>query len=266
MVMRRHGFTLMELLVVISIIALLIAILLPSLTKARDLAKSVACRSNLHQMHITQIGFAVENADSAFKHVGRNTTTGNDPEHFWFGQLAKQMGTFQEQTTMFCPSAHELNLHSPRGYTGFGDFQHVWGSGDPTNTSWVSGFTGSYMYNAWMYNIEKSPKLPTGTYSPASRYWQKLSSVKYASNTPVFIDGAWCEGWPKSTDTTNGNLYDPYDPWLSIEMSRVTMKRHEEGTNIVSVDGSARNIRLRELWTLQWHRSFDTTTGFDPEQ
>ena len=60
---RKTAFTLIELLVVVSIIALLVSILLPALSQARAQAKKVMCRSNLHQMSIAMVAYALDHDD-----------------------------------------------------------------------------------------------------------------------------------------------------------------------------------------------------------
>ena len=57
----RAGFTLVELLVVIAIIATLIGILLPSLNKARQTARTTTCLSQLHQISLGLLTYATDN-------------------------------------------------------------------------------------------------------------------------------------------------------------------------------------------------------------
>ncbi|MCD4825038.1 MAG: prepilin-type N-terminal cleavage/methylation domain-containing protein [Phycisphaerae bacterium] len=55
---QYHGFTLIELLIVIAILSLLASILLPSLNRAKEMAKRMACASNLKAVGLAQIVYS----------------------------------------------------------------------------------------------------------------------------------------------------------------------------------------------------------------
>ena len=78
---RSKGFTLIELLVVVAIIALLVAILLPSLGRARELARQAVCSANLNAVGKAMMLYKTEAADlypvSYTRHAGLQSTITN---------------------------------------------------------------------------------------------------------------------------------------------------------------------------------------------
>ena len=90
----RLGFTLVELLVVISIIALLMAVLLPALGKAREQAKMIACLANLKQWGVVAYTYAEDNSGNLWSGGANQYAINNNQIGFWWiAQLKERTRT-----------------------------------------------------------------------------------------------------------------------------------------------------------------------------
>lgn len=77
----REGFTLIELLVVVAIISLLVSILLPSLSKAKKLARATVCSTQLHQIGVT-VSYYASDYSGAFPYGIINNPNGPSARSF----------------------------------------------------------------------------------------------------------------------------------------------------------------------------------------
>ena len=112
----RHGFTLTELLVIISILGILTALLLPVLAQSRRKAQQIQCVGNLHQQGLALQSFVADNhAYPSFFGGTNSDNTGTwvmQLEHGGFG-VSKPSKIFFAEGVWRCPSARWGPWHTP---------------------------------------------------------------------------------------------------------------------------------------------------------
>jgi len=170
---KRRGFTLIELLVVIAIISLLVSILLPSLNKAKELARKVVCSANLRAIYYAWNMYR-HDADGYLVPCYTDGYTTREPTWYWVDSAyRKGVDRYIDDYEIFECLSSPLEIYGPRLPTKYA----------------INGDTLFAPPRA-------SPSVSVPTGSPPNRLWPwpHERNLKHPANTIAFIDGG-VESW-----------------------------------------------------------------------
>ena len=213
------AFTLVELLVVISIIGLLAGLAVPAINGGLKSAKAGACLSNLHQIGVATMAYA---ADNSFK----LPNAGTGPSDMWATQLATfiSTGTKSKKSIFVCPGCEKTVVEA----TG-NDVAVTYGV---HNGLMPKGGTASNISSV----VRSTEVILAGDVcqNPGNKGWSPfcieqpsiISSQSGGRGGSTALDSPISFG----TDSDNGN-----NPWLRY--------RHSGKVNVVMFDGHAEAIK-----------------------
>lgn len=102
--LRRAGFSLVELLMVIGIIALLVSIIIPTINKARESAIRVQCASNLRQVGLAERLYAHDNHGWLLLRESDHAATVSSLSKPWMGLYSVSLTKYGPAAIWFCPT------------------------------------------------------------------------------------------------------------------------------------------------------------------
>ena len=227
----HKGFTLIELLVVIAIIAILAALLVPSLRQARDMGLATLCKSNQHQIGVAARLYA-NDRDGFYPPYKTVTPHGEryglyavdrrirsrEPQH----QLGF-LGEYLEVKDVFhCPSFKPLGFVELYGRGAFADH--------PIN---------SYSLNLYMGGWDSS-----GATTMSLRQDPEHAIIHYSDGTGMRLYMWWPGETPRYGGPAEGSWYE--DPLFNTR--NAPYARHLGKCNFLFTDGSVVLEEIKKYW------------------
>lgn len=245
----RHGFTLVEVLIVTGMIGLLASLFLPVMAKVRAAANNTTCASNLRQMGAAWTMYVAEHRGRFPDYVWHAPGTPDSAWHgYWPGILEKN-GV--RGKSILCPAAHEP-VSAPQA-RGFGTASQAWTGKFSSNGTGIRYNPGRYREGSYGYNKH----LTSAAQSGAGRRWVRLSAAPNLADIPVFMDATYADAEPVNFSPAAPappppNLRGDKADFRGQEHWRFLLARHGRGVNFYMADGSARWVSLEDTYTLTW--------------
>jgi prepilin-type N-terminal cleavage/methylation domain-containing protein/prepilin-type processing-associated H-X9-DG protein len=238
---RRNGFTLVELLVVIGIIAVLVSILLPALNRAREAANQVKCLSNLRQLGLA---FQMYNNENHGHFPAPGYQDLPDDWIYWKptrdlsqSAIARYLGAqggHVDPAYFRCPSDHDMTIRLSNNPPYIYSYSANWMICEPRNADGWGQYTGVPHQYANLRNtqihrpeqvillIDESPAtIDDGTWAPQNYFsdGHNLLSNRHDRQSEKSTDinagrgnASFCDGhaeFMQRLDSTKKAFYDP---------------------------------------------------------